>query len=376
MSAIESGGTHCCIFVSDIQLAMGPTIAKGVHPREDALGTPLSVPLTFMEKMFAGAIARGVAQTVLHPVDVVRTRLQARDVVRNWRPEVFIKGVIPQITLAIPAGAIQFVAFEAAKEKLMRWFPDSKVNELRILAAGAIGALAAATCRIPQEVLKQRVQADVFPNVFVAVRETIRMDGIAGLYNGWLATISRDVPWNALSFMFHGQGKRIFKSAKGRDPANDENLAIAGVAGAIAAIIMTPIDVVKTRIMTQRAGAAQYSGIVGTLRKIVAEEGAGTLMKGVIPRVVFLAPLAGVTFSVYEAVAANIRKRKMASTDVASSSVGATLPLASFSSRAVRVTRRNNRLVAMSRNPYSASGGHDTLAHYCVSRPIFFSAPV
>lgn len=36
--------------------------------------------LTFKERMAAGAIARGVAQTVLHPVDVMRTRLQARDV--------------------------------------------------------------------------------------------------------------------------------------------------------------------------------------------------------------------------------------------------------------------------------------------------------
>ena len=266
--------------------------------------------LTFQEKMFAGAIARGIAQTVLHPVDVIRTRLQARYISSTWKPSIFIKGVIPQISLAIPAGAIQFLAFEAAKEKLATLLPDERLSQTRTLIAGALGALAAASCRIPQEVLKQRIQADIYPNVFVALQQTIGKQGIASLYKGSLATISRDVPWNALSFMFHGQGKKIFEKIKGRPPQNDENLAVAGVAGAVAAIIMTPVDVVKTRIMTQRPGVQQYTSIIGTLQKIVAEEGAGTLMKGVLPRILFLAPLAGITFSVYEAVAANIKKRK------------------------------------------------------------------
>ncbi|CAN8069731.1 unnamed protein product [Agarophyton chilense] len=269
-----------------------------------------AVQLTFQEKMLAGAIARGVAQTILHPVDVMRTRLQARNINTPWRPSVFVKGVIPQIVLAIPAGALQFLAFESAKEKLQTLIPDENLSQTRILLAGAAGALVAATCRIPQEVLKQPLQAEIYPNVFVALRETVGKSGIGALYKGSVATISRDIPWNALSFMFHGQGKKLFKSWKGREPANDENLAVAGVAGALAAILLTPIDVVKTRIMTQRVGSTAYSGVIGTLQKIVREEGAATLMKGVIPRIVFLAPLAGITFSVYEAVAANIKKRK------------------------------------------------------------------
>lgn len=276
-----------------------------------ASAAPL-IPLSFQEKMAAGAIARCVAQTLLHPIDVVRTRLQARDIAASWKPGVFVKGVIPQISLAIPAGAIQFLAFEAAKEKLAALFPDGQFSQARVLVAGAAGALAAASFRVPQEVLKQRIQADIYPNVMVALKETIGKQGVGSLYKGWAATISRDVPWNALSFLFHAQGKRVFQKVKGRAPENDENLAVAGVAGAVAAIIMTPVDVVKTRIMTQRAGAVHYSGIIGTLRTIVAEEGAGTLMKGVVPRIMFLAPLAGITFSVYEAVAKNIRARKAA----------------------------------------------------------------
>lgn len=272
------------------------------------------ISLSFGEKMLAGAIARGVAQSVLHPVDVLRTRLQARGVKTTLNPSIFIKGIIPQTLLAIPAGAIQFLAFETAKEKLVKWFPDDNLKQARVLLAGAFGAATAATFRVPQELLKQRIQADIYPNFITALRETLFKQGFGSLYKGALATLSRDVPWNALSFMFHSQAKTMFERVKGRAPANDENLVLAGVSGAIAAVIMTPIDVVKTRIMTESTSM----GIVSTLKDIIANEGAGTLMKGVIPRIVFLAPLAGITFSVYEAVAAELRKRK--STPVTSSS--------------------------------------------------------
>lgn len=334
------------------------------------------IQLNFREKMTAGAIARGVAQTVLHPIDVVRTRLQARDLAASWKPGVFLKGVIPQISLAIPAGAIQFWAFEAAKEKLVALFPDEKLSQTRLLVAGAFGALAAASCRVPQEVLKQRIQAEIYPNVLVALKETIGKQGVGSLYKGWLATISRDVPWNALSFMFHGQGKRLFKTIKGRAPENDENLAVAGVAGALAAIIMTPVDVVKTRIMTQRVGASvQYSGIVATLKKIVSEEGAATLMKGVLPRIMFLAPLAGITFSVYEAVAGNIRERKLAEAQARAAGIKDPYVVSHEAGKKLRKTilalRFSRTPVRLASKTVSRRGAF--VGDYSVAAPLFFT---
>lgn len=351
---------------------MAKSVAKKL--RDDAVGsTPVAIPLSFGEKMLAGAIARGVAQTFLHPVDVLRTRMQAKGVQGKFNFGVLIKGVIPQITLSIPAGAIQFVAFEAAKEKLSSLFPDDKSAQVRVLAAGAFGALAAASCRVPQEVLKQRLQVGMYPNTMVAVREMLRTDGPGGLYRGWLATLSRDIPWNGLSFMFHGQGKQLFRKWRGRGPAHDENLVVAGVAGAIAAVIMTPIDVVKTRLMTQPTGSAQYSGIVGTVRKIVAEEGALTLMKGVAPRIIFLAPLAGITFSVYEAVAANIRTRKAASAPQSASTDGdiGRAPLA-FAVRPAQI-RRSKNLLSRLHTAMQANSGQTTLGDYASAHPTFFT---
>lgn len=264
--------------------------------------------LTHQEKMLAGATARGISQTVLHPIDVVRTRLQAKGISKHWGAETFIKGVIPQIALAVPAGALQFVGFEWCKEKLEQALPQPHFADVRALLAGAGGAFVASIIRVPQEVLKQRIQADIYPNIAVALPSLLKTDGPAGLFKGYTATISRDIPWNALSFLFHAQGKRIFKSVMGRNCDDKENLYLASVGGMLAAIIMTPVDVVKTRLMTSTTG--EYTSILQTVGKIVSEEGAGTLMKGVVPRVMYLAPLAGLTLSIYDKISADILRKK------------------------------------------------------------------
>ena len=58
-----------------------------------------------------------VAQTVLHPIDVARTRLQAKGVTMAFTARTFVKGISPQFVLAFPAGALQFAAYEWAKDQ-------------------------------------------------------------------------------------------------------------------------------------------------------------------------------------------------------------------------------------------------------------------
>ena len=84
--------------------------------------------------------------------------------------------------------------------------------------------------RVPQEVLKQRVQADIYPNAAVGLKTILSESGVGGLYKGYFATISRDVPWNALSFMFFSQFKNLFKQVTGKAPTNEENLALGASA--------------------------------------------------------------------------------------------------------------------------------------------------
>lgn len=260
--------------------------------------------MLFRERLIAGACARGVAQTCLHPIDVARTRLQAKGVSMTYSPKVFVKGIGPQFALAFPAGALQFAAYEYCKAQLGRLSVSGPALEV---TCGAAGALAASIVRVPQEVLKQRVQADIYPNALKGAQMLLKADGPRGFYQGYVATISRDVPWNALSFMFFAQAKQLFTKVTGETPSTQQNLVLGALSGMTAAVIMTPVDVVKTRLMT---GGAE-SGLIGTMQNIITQEGAATLMKGVVPRVMFLAPLAALTLSFYEGFAKTLVSQRL-----------------------------------------------------------------
>ena len=64
------------------------------------------------------------------------------------------------------------------------------------------------------------------------------------------------------SLVTNNQAKKAYKLFTGRTPEGQENLMLGAAAGMTAAVIMTPIDVVKTRLMTQAAvaGKEPYKG--------------------------------------------------------------------------------------------------------------------
>lgn len=59
---------------------------------------------------------------------------------------------------------------------------------------------------------------------------------------------------------------------------------------------MIPMDTVKTRIVTQTvdAGVAPYRGVLGTLARVVKEEGVGSIYRALTPRLVSVVPMIGI----------------------------------------------------------------------------------
>ncbi|KAJ1728097.1 hypothetical protein LPJ61_004221 [Coemansia biformis] len=87
--------------------------------------------------------------------------------------------------------------------------------------------------------------------------------------------------------------------------------SIAGAgAGCVSSIATCPLDVVKTRLQYQgvlegryqQSGYRPYRGTVDTLRRIVAEEGARGLYRGLAPMMMGYLPTWGIYFTVYESL--------------------------------------------------------------------------
>lgn len=73
---------------------------------------------------------------------------------------------------------------------------------------------------------------------------------------------------------------------------------MGAVAGAFAGAATTPLDVVKTRLMTTSPGT--YRGVMHCVQKTVSEEGALAMFKGIQPRVLWIGLGGGCFFSALE----------------------------------------------------------------------------
>lgn len=157
--------------------------------------------------------------------------------------------------------------------------------------------------------LRASLQAGKFPDALSCLRALLP-EGPGRFYRGLQSTVLRDVPWNALSFCFFRLLLGLAKSLGLTGVSVD--LACGTLGGAIAAVLLTPFDVAKTRLMTQtkedtaKSGAQPYSGTFATIARVAAEEGPAALMAGVVPRVLYLAPLASIVYSVFDWVSAFI----------------------------------------------------------------------
>ena len=64
------------------------------------------------------------------------------------------------------------------------------------------------------------------------------------------------------------------------------------------------------QVADPKTGELPYASIGHCMAKVAAEEGPGALMKGLVPRMLYLGPLASITMSVYEQVGKAILVRK------------------------------------------------------------------
>lgn len=142
--------------------------------------------------------------------------------------------------------------------------------------------------RLPRQVVKQRMQTGQFTSAIGAVRSIIANEGLRkGLFAGYGSFLLRDLPFDAIEFVSYEQMKLTYGKIANRQLNGAEVGAMGACAGVATAVLTTPLDVIKTRLMTQGASGA-YKGVFDCCSKIIKEEGAGAMFKGVQARVTWI----------------------------------------------------------------------------------------
>uniref|UniRef100_A0A8C4QJI2 Solute carrier family 25 member 22 n=1 Tax=Eptatretus burgeri TaxID=7764 RepID=A0A8C4QJI2_EPTBU len=152
-------------------------------------------------------------------------------------------------------------------------------------------------------ILSRSYVANMSPSVsgWQLTCELLQKRGVSGLYRGLGATLVRDVPFSIIYFPLFANLNRLGQfSPDGRAPFLHSFLA-GCVAGSVAAISVSPFDVVKTRLQSLNKGLNEesYAGMVDCARKIWTREGPTAFLKGAGCRALVVAPLFGIAQVVY-----------------------------------------------------------------------------
>lgn len=241
----------------------------------------------------AGGAAGITVDAILFPLDTIKTRLQARK-----QPGVQVqsgfkgsyRGLLAALLNGFPGAATFWTAYEGTKQMLLPVVAGTSYAFLAHAGAAVTAEVAVCAVRTPLEIVKQQMQTGMHSGVATALRTIIQTEGLRGLYAGAFATIFRDIPFDIIQFCLYEEMKQRLQKHRQRDLVLWENAVLGSIAGACAAASTTPLDVVKTRLMTQASmpRADRYTGVLDALARIHAEEGAGALFAGVKPRVMWI----------------------------------------------------------------------------------------
>jgi len=209
-----------------------------------------------------------------------------------------ISGCVTTSAFAFIVGAVQFAIFGVLQQTL------------GALGASTVGALGSCLASIPQEVIKQRLVTGIYPNFAAAVRTIYATEGVRGFYAGWLPTVTRNVPFVVITFTSFAalQRRRLDAAGEGsRSTLTTAESLCVGVASALIGGLCTqPIDVVKTRMMTQAAvtGVAPYADALDCVRTMLAHEGPAAFFAGLKQRSLYMGPLWAIQFAINERIKA------------------------------------------------------------------------
>jgi solute carrier family 25 (mitochondrial S-adenosylmethionine transporter), member 26 len=197
------------------------------------------------------------------------------------------------------------------KQSLLRRLPNWKPYFVFPLAA-ILGDLTGSGILCPSEVLKQKMQAGIYDTMRQGILDISKRKGIAGFYEGYLGGISRDVPFRVVQLTTYEVTKNLYIRLKERKESGHRSNSVSleltpseaavcgAIAGTLSAAVTSPLDRIKTLLMTD---SASYGGTVAACATKIWQDGGLTgMMTGVVPRVLYIAPSVAIFFIAYEQV--------------------------------------------------------------------------
>ncbi|XP_077429665.1 solute carrier family 25 member 48 [Vanacampus margaritifer] len=307
-----------------------------------------------MDDFLAGWVGGASSVVVGHPLDTVKTRLQAGKGYKNmmdcivsiYRKETargFFKGMSFPLATITAYNSLVFGFFSNAQRLISkRRYGDERhpANLSDVAAASMLTGLVSVSLGAPVDLVKIRLQmqthAAVLPESFQlaggvshnmagvrslhmsnnggggggggslyrgplhCIGSIVQREGLQGLYRGGGAMILRDVPGYALYFVPYAVFCDLLKPDAATAPHPFAIWLAGGLAGSISWVTATPTDVVKSRLQADAHLHRKYNGVLHCILHSYKTEGAQVFFRGASVNAIRGFPMSATMFLGYE----------------------------------------------------------------------------
>lgn len=279
--------------------------------------------------LLASAASGALSRCVVHPLDTLRARLMvrsgseslglaasARAIIASDGIRGLYRGFGVSVVMQAPAVATYLTSYERAKTGLAERTGASQRHPGVHLGAGFIAETISAVFWVPMEVVKQRAQVRpggvASATSVTIVKDLLQHEGPRALFRGYALTVGVFGPYSMVYFVGYERFKEMWAQ---KLEVEEKTLplpavaASASCAGAIAAAVTCPLDVIKTRIQTQGDVSRRIDGVRGgpmytstwhAAKTIAREEGLRAFSRGISARVLWIMPGTAITMSSFE----------------------------------------------------------------------------
>jgi solute carrier family 25 uncoupling protein 8/9 len=199
------------------------------------------------------------------------------------------KGITPGIHRQCLFGGLRIGLYEPVKDMYAGKNHKGDIPMHIKIAAGLTTGALAISIASPTDLVKVRMQAEgklpegvkrKYPSALSAYSIIAKEEGIAGLWTGLGPNIARNAIINAVELASYDEVKGALLKA-GMVDGVPCHIASGLGAGFFAVIFGSPVDVVKSRVMGDRAGV--YKGVVDCFVKTFRNDGIMAFYKGFMP---------------------------------------------------------------------------------------------
>jgi len=223
----------------------------------------------FLKGLISGSVTRASKELILHPIDTIKSRIQTIAFNETMSPGLLYKdvfnGLLPALVGGIPAGAIFFGVKDFFKSFLKGFNANNNLNwalnkdEITIISV-ILANIPYWILRTPSEVLKTKEQIDMTsPSTSSSptiqrIKSVYAAGGLTNvlqyLYGSYSSNFIYALPADIIKFIAYEKlVLRLFQKESGGKLEGLEAAVAGALAGMVAQISTTPLDVARTRIM-------------------------------------------------------------------------------------------------------------------------------